>query len=326
MIVRIILSSPLDSKSARQGDPIEATLKDDFIMGGKLYASKGAKVSGHLVENFTARTLSHAVVSNNRRFHSAATLAIQFDQISDGKNSCIPITGLLSQQTVSTSEPNTFGREIKVDGQGHVIKAEAVLSPMRQNIYNAIKIFTFVPLPAGLVLNLTAEPVAMVVAGAADPSFVFGKPIDHKVEHRRLKGMAYGLLTSLPGAWLVSSIIFKGDQVVLKPGDELALDLCLKKEEPMLPTKSYTVADVRGAVLSTGAPLPGLDEGSSADDGFIVQSPKYDHSLEYAHPGVPNALLIYPVNGGQRLLPSSEVDRYQGRRLFPSVSAKSSPI
>jgi hypothetical protein len=307
LIVRVVLTNPINSKNARIGDPVKGRLKDAFVLGGKTYAAKNAIVTGHVSSYIAPRTLSQSFGSD-RRFNSRAAIGIQFDEIIDESGVHIPVVGLLSRQTASFAGRNAPGREVRVDTQGRVVKAETVLSDTQRHIYNTARAATLVPIPGSMLLSMAGTPVVMGAAGAADPSFAYNKPVDASVKHRRVKGMIYAFLTNLPGAILVQSVVEKGNDILLNAGDQLAVDMQIKGNSQNVQAP-ITVADVHGAVLvksNDTAPLPG-SQSADYNDGLIAQSARYDDSTDAGERTVPDTgKLIRPINGGQRLLPAGE--------------------
>jgi len=77
-------------------------------------------------------------------------------------------------------------------------------------------------------LTFGAMPVALGVMGAANPSFAFMKPVGLNVRHRRIKGFAWGFLSGIPGSWLIEDTTVRGQEAIIKPGDEF---LAVFKEE-----------------------------------------------------------------------------------------------
>ena len=77
--------------------------------------------------------------------------------------------------------------------------------------------------PAG-VFSFGAMPVALGVIGAVNPSFAFMKPIGQNVRHRRIKGFVWGALSGVPGSWLIEDTVVKGQEAVIKPGDEFLVE------------------------------------------------------------------------------------------------------
>ena len=67
-------------------------------------------------------------------------------------------------------------------------------------------------------------PVALGLMGAANPSFAFMKPVGTNVRHRRLKGFAWGFLSGVPGSWLIEDTVVKGNEAIIKPGDEFLVE------------------------------------------------------------------------------------------------------
>jgi hypothetical protein len=304
IVVGITLTSSLDSKTAKLGDPIQAVLKDDLCFGGKCYAVKGTQVLGHVSLYVAPRTLSQSVLTADRRFNSRAALQIKFDEIVDGTGAHIPIDGLLSQQRALFPGNNEPARELKIDKNGQIVKSEQVLSQKQTIVYTTARAATVVPLPVGLLFNIVGVPVIMGLAGGADPSFAYNKPIDATVKHRRLKAMFYAFITNLPGAFLVQSVVEKGNDILLKAGDELALSLCVKPDNDSN-ARPFTVADVQGTILprSDGDRFVVFaGRGGEAGGQLVAETPAYDLT---SAPG--NAeTIIRPNNGGLRLFPSAQ--------------------
>ena len=308
LVIPVILSTPLNSKTVTIGEVIQGKLKNDFVLAGRTYACKNAIVKGRVISYVAPRTMSQALGSD-RRFNSRAALALQFDEIIDTSGAHIPIVGFPSRQTVSIPGHNAPAREVKVDAQGRIVKAETVLTDTQRRVYNSARAATLVPIPGSLLVSAMGTPVVMGAAGAADPSFAYNKPIDAKVEHRRWKGMVYAFLTNLPGAFLVQAVVEKGDEIILNAGDELAVDMQFKQQPP-----PFALADVRGAVLTKGhqsAPLPGCVPDDYTDE-LVAQSAKYDDSPQSPEIPTPESKkLIQPASGGRRLLPAGS---FQSRR------------
>jgi hypothetical protein len=87
----------------------------------------------------------------------------------------------------------------------------------------------------------------MGTGAAIDPAFAYNKPVESDADHKRLKAIAYAIVTNLPGAFFVQSVVEKGNEIELMPGDELALDVCLKGGG--VAVQPYMVTDVSGVVL-----------------------------------------------------------------------------
>jgi hypothetical protein len=94
--------------------------------------------------------------------------------------------------------------------------------------------------------------------GAANPSFAFMKPVGTNVRHRRLKGFAWGFLSGVPGSWLIEDTVVKGNEAIIKPGDEFLVEFKQEftgepaSEAQMLPNANAKVhGDVRTSKKKT---------------------------------------------------------------------------
>ena len=48
------------------------------------------------------------------------------------------------------------------------------------------------------------------------------------MRHRRIKGFALGFLSGIPGSWIIEDTLIKGQEAIIKPGDEFLVEF---KEE-----------------------------------------------------------------------------------------------
>jgi hypothetical protein len=305
LIVPIVLKTQLNSHTAYVGNPILAILKDDLIMAGRKIADKGSLVKGHVSSVATARTLSQALVSSERRYNSRGAVQIQFEEILDQTNGSIPISGLLSQQEVVFAAGTPQRREISVRENGLITRGEPSLSPEKKNFYNATRVLTVAPFPASILVNVAGPSLVMGAGAAIDPAFAYVKPVEPTESHKRLKAFAYAFITNLPGAFYVQSVVEKGNEIDLKDGDELALDICLKGDGRDT-TQPYMVTNIKGVVLpATGKTdrAPSIDPTSLALDGLKTEAPREDNALSRPKTVLSNQKVILPLNGGIRLLP-----------------------
>jgi len=286
-ITRIQLTTPFDSKTAYAGQPVQAMLLEDFRLGEYKIASAGAILNGQITGSTPARTLANSSRDASRRFRSRGCVALQFDEIVDVDGKHVPITGTLTQQI--DPMPGKKYWEIRVDKQGRIVKAEHSLTPERQRAYNVGRVATMVPIPipgSFLLVNCVAVPLAIGAAGAADPSFAYNKPIDNDVAHRRLKGFTYAFVTNLPGAFYVQAFTEKGNEVTLRPGDELTVNLAIGSKK--------------------------------ADQADLTKVALRDNSAE----GLDPTPLIVPSNGGTRLVPSGVAPGHLKPVESPPVATK----
>jgi hypothetical protein len=210
----VVVSSELTSKSAQKGDPIEARLKYDLKIGDRIIAEKGATVVGHINYALKARSAMHSLISPERWYRNSGCLGLSFDEIINAKGEHIPLIAAPARKARIVRN-KAEGRELGVNQYGQVT------GPWSQQLrYKAIRIgLNAAMTPAG-VFSFGAMPVALGVIGAVNPSFAFMKPVGQNVRHRRIKGFVWGALSGVPGSWIVEDTVIKGQEAVIKPGDE----------------------------------------------------------------------------------------------------------
>lgn len=210
----VVITSALNSKTNKKGDRLEARLKYDLKIGDKLIAKKGSVVRGHINYCLKARTILHSLWSPERWYRNSGCIGIDFDEIINEKGEHIPCA----------AAPAQAGRVIKNKGEGRELGVNhngQVVGPWAQQLrYKAVRVgLNFAMAPAG-VFSFGAMPVALGVIGAANPNFAFGRPVGLNVRHRRIKGFLWGALSGVPGSWLIEDTTVKGQEAIIRPGDE----------------------------------------------------------------------------------------------------------
>jgi hypothetical protein len=233
--IEVELTSRISSKTAKVGDLVEAKLSQDFRFGNQLIAPKNSVVRGHIDTTQSARTLTRSVLSTERTLKSKGLLAIQFDEIIDtSAKRRWPVTAKPSpRQRYAGEAKGSSQRVIEVDKDGQIVKAEAELTGGLKNAATATKIATMIPLPGTILFNSLAPAIAMGAVGAASPSVAYDKPVDE--DTGSAKGAAYGFFSNLPGAFIVKSVVEKGSEINLLPGDPLTLNVCIRESGTQLP-------------------------------------------------------------------------------------------
>ncbi len=218
----VVVCSQINSKTAKKGDPFEARLKYDLKIGDRLIAKKGSMVYGHLNYVLKARCTMRATLSTERWYRNSGCLGVAFDEVINDKGEHLPLVALPAQ-TARIVQNKGEGRVLGVNHEGQVV------GPWSQQLrYKAIRVgLNFALAPAG-VFSFGAMPVALGLIGAANPSFAFTKPVGLNVRHRRLKGFAVGFLSGVPGSWIIEDCVIKGQESIIKPGDEFLVEF---KEE-----------------------------------------------------------------------------------------------
>jgi hypothetical protein len=210
----VVMISELNSKTAKKGDPIEARLKYDLKIGNRHIANKGSRVRGHLNYVLRARTVLGSMVTTQRFYRNSGVLGIAFDELINEKGE--HFTLLAKPAMMDRIVKNKYeGRELGVNHNGQVT------GPFSQQLrYKAIRVgMNFAMAPLG-PMTFGAMPIALGVMGAVNPSFAFMKPVGLNVRHRRIKGFFWGALSGVPGSWLIEDTTVRGQEAIIKPGDE----------------------------------------------------------------------------------------------------------
>jgi hypothetical protein len=210
----VSVQSQISSKTAKVGDPVEACLKIDVKIGGRLIAAKGSPVYGHVIAVEKARKLLIAEFTPTKRWlHMAGTLGLQFDEIINDKGEHIPL--------VATPAKNA--RIVKNLAEGRILGVNVngqVSSPFAPQLRDqALHLEIRAGASAGGVFSFGIVPAVFACAGAISPSFAYCRPVGKNVRHRRLKGFGMGLVAGLPGGFLVTDSIIRGPEAIIQPGD-----------------------------------------------------------------------------------------------------------
>lgn len=215
----IVITSEVNSRTAKKGDAVHGRLKYDLKIADRLVAKKGSVVRGHLNYALKARTPMGSLVSLNRWYRNSGCLGVHFDEIINEKNEHIPLVAEPARQALYVKNKGE-GRVLGINHKGQIV------GPWSQQLrYKAIRVgMNFAMAPLG-TMSFGAMPVALGVIGAINPSFAFMKPVGLNVRHRRLKGFAWGFLSGVPGSWLIEDTTVKGQEAIIKPGDEFLAEI-----------------------------------------------------------------------------------------------------
>lgn len=158
----VALSSDLSSKTARPGDPFEATLASNLVVNGQTAVPIGTRVTGTITD----------VISGSRAIGATPTLGLKFNQIELEDGQVIPITGELMEQGQSEKVRDTakilggvaagavLGHQVKTNNRGKVIGG---LLGGAVGAIAAKKTGTEVEIASGSTLTLTTgEPFTVV--------------------------------------------------------------------------------------------------------------------------------------------------------------------
>ncbi len=211
----VVFISEISSKSAKKGDPIEARLKYDLKIGDKLIAKKGATINGHINYVLKARSQMVSALSKARWGRTSGCLGVAFDDLININGEHVPLVATPARCALVINN-KAEGRLLGINHNGQIA------GPLSQQLKaQAIKIGINAALAPAGVFSFGAVPAILGVIGAANPSIIFAKPIGLNVRHRRLKGFAWGVLAGVPGSFLIEDTVIKGQEAIIKPGDEL---------------------------------------------------------------------------------------------------------
>ncbi|MBY0551046.1 MAG: hypothetical protein K2W95_27455 [Candidatus Obscuribacterales bacterium] len=210
----IVITSQVSSKTAKKGDPFQGRLKFDLKIGDRLIATKGSIVNGHINYVLKARTILGSIVTKDRFYRNSGVLGLAFDEVVTEKGEHLPLKGQPARASRIVKN-KAEGREL---GVNHLGQVTGPWGPQLR--HKAIRVgLNFALAPAG-VFSFGAMPVALGVIGAVNPNFAFSKPVGLNVRHRRIKGFAWGFLSGVPGSWLIEDTTVRGQEAIIKPGDE----------------------------------------------------------------------------------------------------------
>ncbi|CAN5297859.1 hypothetical protein BH11CYA1_BH11CYA1_39150 [soil metagenome] len=248
----VVVTSQISSKNAHKGDGLEARLKFDLKIGDRLIAKKGSAVQGHINYALPARSVMHSLMSSNRWYRNSGCLGVEFDEIVTEKGEHLPLVATPAKAALFIKN-KAEGRVLGVNHLGQVA------GPWEQQLkYKAVRIGLNAAMAPVGVFSFGAMPVALGLMGAANPSFAFMKPVGTNVRHRRIKGFAWGFLSGVPGSWLIEDTVVKGNEAIIKPGDEFLVEFKQEftgepaSEAQMLPNANAKVhGDVRTSKKKT---------------------------------------------------------------------------
>ncbi len=211
---KVSVLSTHNSHTAKVNDPVEGRLKNDLVVGGKVVAKAGNKVVGRVSSAEPARRILHAELSAKRWMRANGALGLNFYEIVTESGEHLPLAAAPAQQARVVKNDNE-GRVLGVNHNGE-LAAPLSIQLKHQAAHLAIRGAA----SAGGVFSFGIVPVAYACVGAANPSFAFMHPVGKNVRHRRLKGFGMGLIAGMPGGFLIADSIIKGQEAVVKPGDE----------------------------------------------------------------------------------------------------------
>lgn len=215
----ICMSSSHTSKTAKVGEPVEATLGANIKIGNRLFAARGSKINGHIVTCRPARKLMQANVSRKSWMRAGGSLGLQFDEIitPEGEHLALLATPACQARIV---ENKAEGRVLGVNTNGEITPPLSAQIKAK-SVQTTIQLLGMLGGP----FTMPAMPVAMGVMGAVSPSAAYMHPVGTNVRHRRLKGFAMGAIAGLPAGFLLTDTIIRAPESIINSGDQFSLEL-----------------------------------------------------------------------------------------------------
>jgi hypothetical protein len=204
--LKAVLSTRINGKTAKAGDPVRATLLQAATIDGVSFP-KGSELTGTIVKAEKARRFIQAEVSPRRWLRPGGAISMEFTRITGGGK----------QAALSALPVGVGGARAKAKKDGTI---EASSKGQVKSKLGRLGITG---------LSFVAAPVAPVVggiAGAVKPDAVLPEAQDEKGrKHRRLKGLATGAIAGIPGGFLINDTVLKGRDIYIEPGTELLLQV-----------------------------------------------------------------------------------------------------
>lgn len=206
---RARLTSVVDGAVAKVGDPVHAELLDTVMLPSGHYVGAGAHVLGEISEIDHSKSSLKADFTTKHWRNCNGTVSMKIKSIGGNDLMCdvIPAPKTRIVRTDKKAAP------LGVDGKGEITVQYSSVGYTAANA--AISGGCIAAGPAGIIVG----PIVGGVAGAADPTFAYGRPVTAADQHAHLKGFFKGVIGGLPGGFLISGVTNHGINISLNPGD-----------------------------------------------------------------------------------------------------------
>lgn len=209
MRFRVRLTSVVDGALAKVGDPVHGELLDTVMLPSGHYIGAGAHVLGEVTQIDLSKSSLKADFSTKHWRNCNGTIGIKIKSI-DGHD--------LVSETIPAPKTRIIRTDKKaaplgVDSKGEITVVYNSAGYTAANV--AISGGCIAAGPAGIIVG----PIVGGVAGAADPTFAYGRPVTPEDHHSHVKGFFKGVIGGLPGGFLISGVTNRGINISLAPGD-----------------------------------------------------------------------------------------------------------
>jgi hypothetical protein len=222
-----MVETPISSKNARTGDEIRVRLAQDLLIGNDLIAAQGADILGHITYVASARSKLHSKLSRKRWCQSSGCLGLQFEQIVTDSGRVVPISAIPEFKSPIYNDSKKYTK-LCVNQQG------LIRPTVRNSLKQEAKPLIVSALTSGTsaAVSAVATPIGGALAGAAVGAFagyaqpkLLLSPTEERRSHPRLKGAALGAIGGVPGGFLVTQAVTRGQEVTLHASDQIVLQV-----------------------------------------------------------------------------------------------------
>lgn len=219
----VVLNNGLNSDATKIGDRVEARLATPLKKGKKIVAPAGSTVVGHVTEVSRTRRLLHAELSTKRWFRCGGNVAMEFEQIMTPSGTLVPVKARPLEIVSATKAHHAENGKTPAPDRYTVTKDGAVEYKRKKDLLPKA---TRIALGVGAIFAAPVTATVGGVAGAVKPSTVLPQSDNPKAQqHRRLKGMATGIVAGLPGGFIVNDAVMKGEPTKLSAGTRMRLEV-----------------------------------------------------------------------------------------------------
>jgi len=214
----VAMITALESKTAHPGQPVEAMLLEDLVVGNKNIAPKGSKVNGWVSIVHGPRNVLESKFSSSNWLNSNGAILLHFSSIT-------PANGLPKLSIDAQPSPNTPVRGPQHEHELCVHKDGCISVKWSGVKYGAAGLAINAVSWATGPLKFITGPVISGTAGAIQPAYALDKPVDKKDAKTRTKGCLVGAVKGLPGGFVITGLTNHGGYITIPSGVQLEVQL-----------------------------------------------------------------------------------------------------
>lgn len=215
---KVRLEQPLNSESAKMGEPISTRLVDDMRAGPEIIAPAGQPVLGIISTVSQSRKTIKSYKPGKNFLDAQGRIGFSFSGIVDSKGSLIKIDAIPSEKTRIDQVKKTKA-QLVANKTGEYIVKYAVGKYAALDL--AIGTAGLITGPVGIV---TSALVSGAV-GSVNKNFAAGRPVEDDEHYTKKQGFMMGVGRGLPGGFLIQGVTTSGKELELNQGDILTVSL-----------------------------------------------------------------------------------------------------